>query len=97
MEWLLPLGPVLGITPFNFPAMVPLWMFPLAIAAGNSFILKPSEKDPLGSMFIVELFNQTETPKGLLNLLNGDKTVANKLIKDDRIKAVSFVWFNTCC
>ena len=86
-----PLGPVLGITPFNFPAMVPLWMFPLAIATGNSFILKPSEKDPLGSMFIVELFNQTEAPKGLLNLLNGDKTVANNLIKDDRIKAVSFV------
>ena len=86
-----PLGPVLGITPFNFPAMVPLWMFPLAIAAGNSFILKPSEKDPLGSMFIVELFNQTKAPRGLLNLLNGDKTVVNKLIKDDRIKAVSFV------
>jgi malonate-semialdehyde dehydrogenase (acetylating)/methylmalonate-semialdehyde dehydrogenase len=86
-----PLGPVLGITPFNFPAMVPLWMFPLAIAAGNSFILKPSEKDPLGSMFIVELFNQTKAPRGLLNLLNGDKTLVNKLIKDDRIKAVSFV------
>ncbi len=86
-----PLGPVLGITPFNFPAMVPLWMFPLAIAAGNSFILKPSEKDPLGSMFIVELFNQTKAPSGLLNLLNGDKNVVNKLIKDDRIKAVSFV------
>ena len=86
-----PLGPVLGVTPFNFPAMVPLWMFPLAIAAGNSFILKPSEKDPLGSMFIVELFNQTKAPRGLLNLLNGDKSVVNKLIKDDRIKAVSFV------
>ena len=55
-----PLGVVLGITPFNFPAMVPLWMFPLAIAAGNSFILKPSEKDPLASMFIVELFNKTK-------------------------------------
>ncbi len=86
-----PLGPVLGITPFNFPAMVPLWMFPLAIATGNSFILKPSEKDPLGSIFIVELFNETKAPKGLLNLLNGDKTVANSLIKDDRVKAVSFV------
>ena len=86
-----PLGPVLGITPFNFPAMVPLWMFPLAIATGNSFILKPSEKDPLGSMFIVELFNETKAPRGLLNLLNGDKTVANTLIKDERIKAVSFV------
>ena len=86
-----PLGPVLGITPFNFPAMVPLWMFPLAIATGNSFILKPSEKDPLGSIFIVELFNETKAPKGLLNLLNGDKTVANSLINDDRVKAVSFV------
>ena len=86
-----PLGPVLGITPFNFPAMVPLWMFPLAIATGNSFILKPSEKDPLGSIFIVELFNETKAPRGLLNLLNGDKSVANKLIRDERIKAVSFV------
>ena len=71
--------------------MVPLWMFPLAIAAGNSFILKPSEKDPLASMFIVELFNQTKAPKGLLNLLNGDKDVVNNLIQDKRIKAVSFV------
>ncbi len=86
-----PIGPVLGITPFNFPAMVPLWMFPLAIATGNSFVLKPSEKDPLGSMFIVELFNQTKAPKGLLNLVNGDKTVVDYLIKDKRIKAVSFV------
>ncbi|MFL2679804.1 MAG: CoA-acylating methylmalonate-semialdehyde dehydrogenase [Alphaproteobacteria bacterium] len=86
-----PLGPVLGITPFNFPAMVPLWMFPLALATGNSFILKPSEKDPLGSMFIVELFSKTKAPKGLLNLLNGDKDVANELIRDKRIKAVSFV------
>ena len=85
------MGVAAGITPFNFPAMVPMWMFPLAIACGNSFILKPSEKDPLGSMFIVELFNQTKAPRGLLNLLNGDKSVVNKLIKDDRIKAVSFV------
>ena len=71
--------------------MVPLWMFPLAIAAGNSFILKPSEKDPLASMFIVELFNKTKAPKGLLNLLNGSKEVVNELIDDKRIKAVSFV------
>ena len=71
--------------------MVPLWMFPLAIATGNSFILKPSEKDPIGSMFIVELFNKTKAPKGLLNLLNGDKSVVNDLIADNRIKAVSFV------
>jgi malonate-semialdehyde dehydrogenase (acetylating)/methylmalonate-semialdehyde dehydrogenase len=86
-----PLGIVLGVTPFNFPAMVPMWMFPLALATGNSFILKPSEKDPLGSMFIVELFNQTKAPKGLLNLINGDKDVVNTLIKDKRVKAVSFV------
>ncbi len=86
-----PLGTVLGVTPFNFPAMVPLWMFPLAIATGNSFILKPSEKDPIGSMFIVELFNETKAPKGLLNLINGDKNVVTDLIEDDRIKAISFV------
>ncbi len=86
-----PLGVVLGITPFNFPAMVPLWMFPLAIATGNSFILKPSEKDPLGSIFLAELFYETRAPKGLLNLLNGDKNVVNHLIKDERVKAVSFV------
>ena len=86
-----PLGVVLGITPFNFPVMVPLWMFPLAIAAGNSFILKPSEKDPLSTMFLVELFNETKAPKGLLNLVNGEKELVNALIKDKRIKAVSFV------
>ena len=87
----MPLGVCAGICPFNFPAMIPLWMFPLAIATGNSFILKPSEKDPLGSMFLVELFNQTKAPKGLINLINGNKDVANKLIKDKRIEAVSFV------
>ena len=86
-----PLGTVLGITPFNFPAMVPMWMFPLALATGNSFILKPSEKDPLGSMFITELFNKTKAPKGLLNLVNGDKKTVEALISDKRIKAVSFV------
>ncbi len=86
-----PLGIVLGVTPFNFPAMVPMWMFPLALATGNSFILKPSEKDPLGSIFITELFNETKAPKGLLNLINGDKDVVNSLINDERIKAVSFV------
>ena len=86
-----PLGTVLGITPFNFPAMVPMWMFPLALATGNSFILKPSEKDPLGSIFITELFNKTKAPKGLLNLVNGDKKTVETLISDKRIKAVSFV------
>ena len=86
-----PLGVVLGITPFNFPTMVPLWMFPLALAAGNAFILKPSEKDPLSSIFIAELFSQTNAPKGLLNVLNGNKEVVDHLIRDSRIKAVSFV------
>ncbi len=86
-----PLGVVLGITPFNFPTMVPLWMFPLALAAGNSFILKPSEKDPLSSMFIAKLFNQTGAPKGLLNVINGNKETVEKLIEDKRIRAVSFV------
>ena len=86
-----PLGIILGITPFNFPAMVPMWMFPLALATGNSFILKPSEKDPMGSLFITELFNETKAPKGLLNLVNGDKDVVKSLINDNRIKAVSFV------
>ena len=71
--------------------MVPMWMFPLALATGNSFILKPSEKDPMGSLFITELFNETKAPKGLLNLVNGDKDVVKSLINDNRIKAVSFV------
>ncbi len=86
-----PLGVVLGVTPFNFPTMVPLWMFPLALAAGNSFILKPSEKDPLSTMFIAKLFNETGAPKGLLNIINGNKETVEKLIEDKRIRAVSFV------
>ena len=80
-----PLGVVLGVTPFNFPTMVPLWMFPLALAAGNSFILKPSEKDPLSTMFIAKLFNETGAPKGLLNIINGNKETVEKLIEDKRI------------
>tara|TARA_B100000989_G_C19524666_1_gene466092 strand:+ start:1703 stop:3214 length:1512 start_codon:yes stop_codon:yes gene_type:complete len=86
-----PLGIVLGITPFNFPVMVPLWMFPLAIVAGNSFILKPSEKDPISTMFIAELFYKAGLPKGVLNVLNGDKAVVRKLLKNEKVKAVSFV------
>ena len=86
-----PLGVVLGITPFNFPTMIPLWMFPLALATGNSFILKPSEKDPLATVFLTKLFNETSAPKGLLNLINGDKNVVDKLINDKRVSAVSFV------
>ncbi len=86
-----PLGVTLGITPFNFPAMVPLWMFPLSIAAGNSFILKPSEKDPLATMFLAELFHEAGLPEGVLNVINGDKNVVVKLLNDKRIKSVSFV------
>ena len=86
-----PVGVVLGITPFNFPAMIPLWMFPLALAAGNSFILKPSEKDPLATIFITKLFNETKAPKGLLNLINGQKDQVKKMLEDERINAVSFV------
>ena len=86
-----PLGVVLGITPFNFPAMVPLWMYPLAIAAGNTFILKPSEKDPIATLFLAELFLEAGLPRGVLNVVNGDKDTVDCLIKDDRVKAVSFV------
>ncbi len=86
-----PLGVMLGITPFNFPVMVPLWMFPLAIAAGNTFILKPSEKDPVATLFLAELFYKAGLPKGVLNILNGDKSVVNYLLNDSRIKGVSFV------
>ena len=83
--------------PFNFPAMVPMWMFPLALATGNSFILKPSEKDPLGSIFITELFNKTKAPKGLLNLVNGDKKTVEALISDKKDKSSEFCWLNSCC
>tara|TARA_X000000950_G_scaffold14813_2_gene16024 strand:+ start:16159 stop:17712 length:1554 start_codon:yes stop_codon:yes gene_type:complete len=86
-----PLGVVLGITPFNFPVMVPLWMFPLAIVAGNTFILKPSEKDPISTMYIADLFYKAGLPKGVLNVLNGDKSVVKKLLNNNKIKAVSFV------
>ena len=86
-----PLGVVLGITPFNFPAMVPLWMFPLAIAAGNTFILKPSEKDPIATQYLARLFSEAGLPDGVLNVLNGGKETVNQILKDSRIKAVSFV------
>ena len=86
-----PLGVVLGITPFNFPAMVPLWMFPLAIAAGNTFILKPSEKDPLSTLLLAELFTKAGLPDGVLNIVNGDKSSVDIFLNDSRIKAVSFV------
>ena len=86
-----PLGVVAGITPFNFPVMVPLWMIPVAIAAGNCFILKPSERDPSSTLFIAQLLHEAGLPKGVLNVVNGDKEAVDILLHDSRIQAVSFV------
>lgn len=86
-----PLGVVAGITPFNFPAMVPLWMVPNAIACGNTFILKPSEKDPSASVLIAELFHRAGLPKGVLNVVQGDAVAVNTILDHPGIAAVSFV------
>ncbi|MGL6265586.1 CoA-acylating methylmalonate-semialdehyde dehydrogenase [Aeromonas jandaei] len=86
-----PVGVCAGITPFNFPAMVPLWMFPVAIACGNTFILKPSEKDPSLSLRMAELLKEAGLPDGVLNVVNGDKEVVDVLLTDPRVGAVSFV------
>jgi malonate-semialdehyde dehydrogenase (acetylating)/methylmalonate-semialdehyde dehydrogenase len=86
-----PLGVCAGITPFNFPAMVPLWMLPNAIAAGNTFILKPSEKDPSAPRLIADLFHQAGFPPGVLNVVNGDRVAVDRLLAHPDIKAVSFV------
>jgi len=86
-----PLGVVAGITPFNFPAMVPMWMFPVAIACGNSFVLKPSEKVPSCSLRLVELLEEAGAPPGVLNVVNGDKTAVDVLLTDPGIQAISFV------
>ena len=86
-----PLGVTAGITPFNFPAMVPMWMYPIAIACGNSFILKPSERDPSCSIRLAELFSEAGLPNGVFNILNGDKDVVDMLIDDQRIQSISFV------
>jgi malonate-semialdehyde dehydrogenase (acetylating) / methylmalonate-semialdehyde dehydrogenase len=86
-----PLGVVAGITPFNFPAMVPMWMFANAIACGNTFILKPSEKDPSASMFIAELFKQAGLPDGVFNVVHGDKVAVDRILEHPDIAAVSFV------
>ncbi|AOH53594.1 methylmalonate-semialdehyde dehydrogenase (acylating) [Peribacillus muralis] len=89
--WRYPLGVVAGITPFNFPMMVPLWMFPLAIACGNTFVLKASERTPILAEKLVELFYESGFPKGVLNLVHGAKDVVNGLLESDDIKAISFV------
>ncbi len=86
-----PLGVVAGITPFNFPAMVPLWMYPLAIVCGNCFILKPSERDPSSTLFIAQLLEEAGLPKGVMNVVNGDKVAVDTLLHDERGMAVSFV------
>ena len=86
-----PLGIVAGITPFNFPAMVPMWMFPLAIVCGNCFILKPSERNPSATLYIAQLLQEAGLPKGVLNVVNGDKEAVDALLADKRVKAVSFV------
>jgi len=86
-----PLGVVAGITPFNFPAMVPMWMYPLAIACGNTFILKPSERDPSASMLAWTLFMEAGLPEGVLNVVHGDKEMVDGILDHPDIKAVSFV------
>ena len=86
-----PLGVVAGITPFNFPCMVPMWMFPVALACGNSFILKPSERDPSCSLFMAELLKQAGLPDGVFNVVQGDKVVVDALLTHPDVKALSFV------
>jgi malonate-semialdehyde dehydrogenase (acetylating)/methylmalonate-semialdehyde dehydrogenase len=86
-----PLGVVAGITPFNFPAMVPMWMFANALACGNTFVLKPSEKDPSASLFIAELLASAGLPAGCFNVVQGDKVAVDRLLEHPTVKAVSFV------
>jgi malonate-semialdehyde dehydrogenase (acetylating)/methylmalonate-semialdehyde dehydrogenase len=86
-----PLGVCIGITPFNFPAMIPLWMFPLAIACGNTFILKPSEKDPSAALHLAELLKKAGVPDGVFNVVQGTQIAVNTLITHAEVKAVSFV------
>jgi malonate-semialdehyde dehydrogenase (acetylating)/methylmalonate-semialdehyde dehydrogenase len=86
-----PLGVVAGITPFNFPVMVPAWMYPMAIATGNTFILKPSPTDPTSSLFIADLFKQAGLPDGVFNIVQGDKEAVDALLVHEDVKAVSFV------
>jgi malonate-semialdehyde dehydrogenase (acetylating)/methylmalonate-semialdehyde dehydrogenase len=86
-----PLGVVAGITPFNFPAMVPMWMFANALACGNTFVLKPSEKDPSVNMFVAELLAQAGLPPGCFNIVQGDKVAVDRLLEHDDVSAVSFV------
>ena len=86
-----PLGVVAGITPFNFPAMVPMWMFPIAIACGNTFVLKPSERDPSAAMILAELWREAGLPEGVFNVVHGDKTAVDALLDHPDVAAISFV------
>ena len=86
-----PLGVCAGITPFNFPAMVPMWMFPMAIACGNTFVLKPSERDPSCALRLAELMQEAGLPDGVLNVVNGDKEAVDTLLMDARVQGISFV------
>jgi malonate-semialdehyde dehydrogenase (acetylating)/methylmalonate-semialdehyde dehydrogenase len=86
-----PVGVCAGITPFNFPVMVPMWMFPVALACGNTFVLKPSERDPSAAMFIADLLARANLPKGVFNVVHGDKESVDTLLTDPRVAAVSFV------
>jgi malonate-semialdehyde dehydrogenase (acetylating)/methylmalonate-semialdehyde dehydrogenase len=86
-----PLGVVAGITPFNFPAMVPMWMFPVAIACGNCFILKPSERDPSAAMLIAEMLKEAGLPDGVFSVVHGDKLAVDAILQHPGIAAVSFV------
>ena len=86
-----PLGVVAGITPFNFPMMVPCWMFPIAIACGNTFVLKPSEKTPILAARLAELMTEAGLPAGVLNIVNGAHDVVNGLLEHKDVKAISFV------
>jgi malonate-semialdehyde dehydrogenase (acetylating)/methylmalonate-semialdehyde dehydrogenase len=86
-----PLGVVAGVTPFNFPVMVPMWMFPIAIAAGNSFILKPSERDPSPSLLLAELWRDAGLPNGVFNVVHGDRVAVERLLEHPDVAAVSFV------
>ena len=86
-----PLGVVAGITPFNFPAMVPMWMYPVAIACGNTFVLKPSERDPSASNFVARLWQEAGLPDGVFNVVHGDKEAVDALLDSPGVAAVSFV------
>ena len=91
-----PLGVVAGITPFNFPAMVPMWMFPVAIACGNTFILKPSERNPSCAGYMARLMTEAGLPDGVLNVVNGDKEAVDTLLTDPTVQGVSFVGIDQC-